>query len=168
MIRRMLEHKNISISFNQDYFDIKDQLKTDITIFTGELDKYFEYIYGKLEYRSLDLQFETIDQKYYQPVAVVNYPNDYNWTRITEFKHLTGEESYKTIICYEYPKTEGEPYYVVMTRDNIQKRELYIKEVERLEKQKKCFFIGRLAEYKYFDMDQVIEAAMGKVKIILD
>jgi len=166
MVENMLNHKNISILLGADYFDIKDQINADLTIYTGELDRYFDYKYGKLEYRSLDLKFKTFSQEYYQPVATVNYPNDYDWTRITEFKHFLNEKSDKTTVCFEYPKAEGEPYYIVMTEENMKKREKYIEEVKKLESSGNFLFIGRLAEYKYFNMDQVIGEALFKISRI--
>ena len=162
MVENMLDHENISILLGMNYFEIKDQIKADITIYTGELDRFFNYKYGKLEYRSLELRLKTFDQEYYQPVATVNYPNDYDWTRITEFKHFLNEKSNKTTVCFEYPKAEGEPYYIVMTNENIKKREQYMEEVKKLEDQGNFLFLGRLAEYKYYNMDQVIEEALTR------
>jgi len=106
---------------------------------------------------------KTYDKEYYQPVAVVNYPNDYDWTRITEYKHFLNEKSEKTTVCFEYPLASGEPYYIVMTQDNMEKREKYMKEVEKLEESGEYIFVGRLAEYKYYNMDQVIEVSKEKV-----
>jgi len=118
------------------------------------------YKYGKLEYRSLDLV--TYDKEFYQPVATVNYPNDYDWTRITEYKHFLNEKSDKTTVCFEYPKKEGEPYYIVPDNDNMRKRDMYIKETE---KDNRYIFIGRLAEYKYYNMDQVMERVFEKFSV---
>lgn len=168
MVEKMLDHENISILLGTDYFEIKDLFEPELTIYTGELDRFFDYKYGKLEYRSLELEFKTFDKEYYQPVATVNYPNDYDWTRITEFKHFLDEKSQKTTVCFEYPKANGEPYYVVMTEDNMKKREQYMKEVKKLEKSGKYIFVGRLAEYKYYNMDQVIEVSKKKVEEFLN
>ena len=163
LVESILDHENISILLGQDYFEIKEELKSDILIYTGELDRYFNYKYGKLEYRSLDLKIETYEKEYFQQAAVINYPNDYDWTRITEFKYFLDEKSSKTSVCFEYPKASGEPYYIVMTKENIQKRDLYLQEVKRCEEMDNVFFIGRLAEYRYYNMDQVIKAAVDKV-----
>jgi UDP-galactopyranose mutase len=163
MFENLLEHENIQLFLGCDWFEIKEEIKTKHVIYTGELDRFFNYCYGKLEYRSLEFDFKTLDMEYYQPVAVVNYPNDYDWTRITEFKHLTGQQHYKTTLCYEYPKPEGDPFYVVLTEENIKRREKYLKEVKKLEKAKEYIFVGRLAEYKYYDMDDVIEAVTEKI-----
>lgn len=166
MVENMLDHKNISILLGVDYFDIKDQINADLTIYTGELDRYFDYKYGKLEYRSLDLKLKTFSQEYYQPVATVNYPNDYDWTRITEFKHFLNEKSDKTTVCFEYPKAEGEPYYIVMTEENMKRRVKYMDDVKKLESNGNFLSIGRLAEYKYCNMDQVIGEALFKISSI--
>ncbi|NUU95863.1 UDP-galactopyranose mutase [Marinitoga sp. 1135] len=164
MVENMLDHENISLLLGADYFEVNDLFESELTIYTGELDRFFDYKYGKLEYRSLELKFKTFDKEYYQPVATVNYPNDYDWTRITEFKHFLDEKSNKTTVCFEYPKAEGEPYYVVMTEDNMEKRKKYMEEVEKLEKTGKYIFVGRLAEYKYYNMDQVIEKSIERVE----
>lgn len=164
MIENMLDHKNIVLMLGIDYFEIKDLVKADLIVYTGELDKFFDYMFGKLEYRSLQFDLKVFDKEYYQPVSVVNYPNDYEWTRITEYKHFTGVKSDKTTVVFEYPKENGEPYYVVLTEENLQKRAKYMNEVEKLEKTGNYLFIGRLAEYKYYNMDQVIESAVLKLK----
>jgi len=164
MIERMLDHPNIEVRLNTDYFDIEEKLTLSMTVYTGPLDRYFEYEFGELEYRSLELEFKTFDQEFYQPVATVNYPNDYDWTRITEFKHFLGEKSKRTTVCFEYPKSSGEPYYIVMSDDNLEKREKYMKNVAELEATGKVLFIGRLAEYKYYNMDQVIAESLSKTQ----
>ncbi len=163
MVENMLDHPGISVMLGADFFEVRSSFDAGLTIFTGELDRYFDRKYGELSYRSLDLVFETLDQERFQDVPVVNYPNDYDWTRITEFKHLSGERSPKTTLCYEFPKEKGEPYYIVMDDDNMAKRERYWKDAAALEAQGSTLFIGRLAEYVYYNMDQVIAATMRKV-----
>lgn len=173
LMERMLDHDNISVMTGCDYFSIRKNLssifneKKGITVYTGALDKYFDFAHGNLEYRSVDIRFRTEDKEFYQEAAVVNYPNDYDFTRITEFKHMTGEKSDKTVICMEYPKQQGHPYYVVMTKENMEKREKYMAEVKALEGTGRFVFTGRLAEYKYYNMDQAVKAAMDKIRGIL-
>jgi len=166
MIKEMLSHENIDIKLSTDYFSEKDFLDThinpDMTVYTGPLDRYFDYEFGPLQYRSVNFEFKTFDMENYQPVSVVNYPNDYDFTRITEFKYLTGETSDKTIICLEYPSASGIPSYVVLTEDNLEICEKYKTKSLELEYSKNIHFIGRLAEYKYYNMDQVIASAMKK------
>lgn len=163
MIESMLDHRNIRLLTNTDYFEVKNEITSSITVYTGELDRFFDYKYGKLEYRSLDFTFETLEQPRFQDVAVVNYPNDYDWTRITEYKHFSGGESGKTTLSYEYPKREGEPYYVVLTEDNLNKRKRYLEEAEKFREEKNILFIGRLAEYVYYNMDGVIESVFSRL-----
>ncbi|MFO7881868.1 MAG: UDP-galactopyranose mutase [Kosmotogaceae bacterium] len=165
LVRNMLNHNNISILAGADYFEIKDDLSCDLTVYTGELDRFFDYKYGRLQYRSLELKLKTFEKEYYQPVSVVNYPGDYDWTRITEFKHFLkeGQNTNKTTVCFEYPKEEGEPYYIVPTNENIERRTRYMEEVEQLESSRNFLLVGRLAEYKYYNMDQVISAVQKKL-----
>lgn len=167
MVENMLNHPNISLLIGVDYFQVRSLFKPKLTVYTGELDRFFDYVYGKLEYRSLYLEQRVIHNENYQPVAVVNYPNDYDWTRITEYKYFLNEKSDKTVLHIEYPRETGEPYYVVMTHDNITKRERYMKEVEKLEETGEFIFVGRLAEYKYYNMDQVVAEAMRKIRNFL-
>lgn len=166
MVNSMLNHEKIHILSGCDYFSMKDQLDfSKVLVYTGQLDRFFDYRYGELQYRSVDIKLKTYDIQSYLPVAVVNYPNDYDWTRITEFKKLTGEDSLpKTTICYEYPKENGDPFYTVPTEENLQRRARYMTDVEMLEKTKKYLFIGRLAEYQYYNMDRVVEVVMHKVE----
>jgi len=166
LVENLLNHSHISILTGIDYFEVRDLFKPKITVYTGELDKYFDYRYGELEYRSLFLNIKTINTEYYQSVAVINYPNDYDWTRITEYKHFLNEKSNKTTICIEHPISKGDPYYIVMTKENIDKRNKYMEKVKELEETGNIIFIGRLAEYKYYNMDQVIEASMEKFNSI--
>jgi UDP-galactopyranose mutase len=114
--------------------------------------------YGKLPYRSLEFKHETIDQAVYQPAPVVNYPNDYLYTRVTEFKYLTGQEHPKTAIVYEYPRAEGDPYYPVPRPENA---ELYQKYKALADATPNVHFVGRLATYKYYNMDQVVAQALS-------
>lgn len=166
MIKNMLDHPNIDLKLGVDYFAEKNYYTKNVeysfVVYTGPLDQYFDYCYGTLQYRSVDFEFKTLPVKTYQPVSVVNYPNDYDFTRITEFKYLTGEESDKTVICCEYPSSTGVPSYVVLTKENLDMREQYQKKAMELEFANKVYFIGRLAEYKYYNMDQVIAAVMEK------
>jgi len=166
MVDAILDHPGIGLLLGVDWFEVFDDYPAPLTIFTGELDRFFKGKHGKLEYRSLDLELKTFDMESYQDAPVVNYPNDYDWTRITEFKKLLDEKSPRTTVCFEYPKAEGEPFYIVMTDENMEKRERYMREVQELEATGRYLFIGRLAEYKYYNMDQVIAATMSKVNTL--
>jgi UDP-galactopyranose mutase len=157
MFEKMLSHPNIKILLNADYREVQKEIPHDEVIYTGPVDEYFDYRYGKLPYRSLDFKFETINKEWYQPVAVVNYPNDYLYTRVTEFKYLTGQEHHKTSIVYEYPKASGDPYYPIPRSEN---NELYRKYHMLAAATQGVHFVGRLATYKYYNMDQVVAQAL--------
>ena len=154
---KILENKNIEVKLNCDYFDfIKDNNNFEYTIFTGPIDSYFND-YEKLEYRSIDFKLNVIkNMNYYQPNSVVNYPqNDVEFTRIVEYKHFLNQKSNDTVIVSETTNDKGEPYYPVPNEKNLNLYEKY-KKLAKEEENKNVFFIGRLANYKYFNMDQAI------------
>ncbi len=158
MFERMLDHPNIKIMLNTDYADIDGLIPYQELIYTGPVDEFFDFRYGQLPYRSLEFKHETHNRPQYQPVAVVNYPNDYLYTRITEFKHLTGQEHPKTAIVYEFPRAEGDPYYPVPAPENA---EMYKKYKALADAATGVYFVGRLASYKYYNMDQVVAQALS-------
>ena len=162
LVEKMLDHSHIALLLGVDYLAVRDQLPARLTIYTGKLDAFFNYQYGELGYRSVALQFEELDCEYYQPGSVINFPNDYAWTRTTEFKYFLNEKSAKTTVLFEYPQAGGEPFYVTLTKENMEKRNRYLNEVNTLELSGRYLFLGRLAEYKYYNMDQVIAAAFEK------
>jgi UDP-galactopyranose mutase len=157
MFEKILSDSKIHLLLQTDYKKIIDTIKFGKMIYTGPIDYYFDFKYGKLPYRSLEFEFETIDTEYFQSVGTVNYPNDYQFTRITEFKQLTGQKSEKTTIMREYSKSEGEPYYPILNTIN---NKLYQKYFDEAQECKDKFFIGRLAEYRYYNMDVVVEKAL--------
>jgi UDP-galactopyranose mutase len=157
MFENMLDHRNIKILLNCDYREVVDDVPFDKMVYTGPVDEFFDYRHGKLPYRSLEFDFQTIDQEWVQPVAVVNYPNEHLYTRSTEFKHLTGQKHSKSTLVYEYPRSEGDPYYPVPRPENA---EIYKKYQEMAEAQPDVHFVGRLATYKYYNMDQVVAQAL--------
>jgi UDP-galactopyranose mutase len=157
MFGHMLDHPNIHVLLNTDYREVRDAIPFKEMIYTGPVDEFFEYRHGKLPYRCLDFKHETHNVAQLQPVAVVNYPNDYSYTRVTEFKHLTGQEHSKTSIVYEYPMAEGDPYYPIPKPENA---ELYKKYQALAAETEGVHFVGRLATYKYYNMDQVVAQAL--------
>ncbi|SMC87743.1 UDP-galactopyranose mutase [Pedobacter africanus] len=163
MFEKMVDHPNIHLMLNTDYKDLIDEVNYKKLIFTGPIDEYFEYQFGRLPYRSIEFKFETLDQENFQPTGTVNYPNDYGFTRITEFKHLSGQQHKKTSIVYEFPKAEGDPYYPIPKPDNTALYEKYKKLAMKLEH---TYFVGRLATYKYYNMDQVVAQALSTFKKI--
>ncbi|SHF09663.1 UDP-galactopyranose mutase [Flavisolibacter ginsengisoli] len=164
MFQKMLSHPNIKVMLNTDYKEIIDFIPYHNLIFTGPVDEYFNYCYGKLPYRSLEFKFETIDQEVFQPTGTVNYPNDQLYTRITDFKYLTGQKHPKTAVVYEFPKAEGDPYYPVPRPENA---ELYKKYQQLASSMTNTYFVGRLATYKYYNMDQVVAQALTTFKKIM-
>jgi len=158
LFENMLDHDNVKILLNTDYREILDVIPHDKMIYTGPVDEFFDYRYGKLPYRSLKFEFETVNEARVQPVAVVNYPNEHLYTRVTEFKHLTGQEHPKSSLVYEYPLSEGDPYYPVPRPEN---NELYKKYQALAEERSDVLFVGRLATYKYYNMDQVVAQALS-------
>ena len=158
MFEKMLDHPNIRIMLNTDYREIQQIIPYREMIYTGPVDEYFDFRFGKLPYRSLEFKHETHDKPIYQQAPVVNYPNEHLYTRITEFKYLTGQEHSKTSIVYEYPRAEGDPYYPVPRPENA---ELYKQYKELADATPGVHFVGRLATYKYYNMDQVVAQALA-------
>ncbi|HEX8175533.1 MAG TPA: UDP-galactopyranose mutase [Pyrinomonadaceae bacterium] len=157
MFERMLDHPNIKIMLNCDYREIEKDIPFREMIYTGPVDTFFDYCYGKLPYRSLEFKHETHAVAQYQPAPVVNYPNEHLYTRTTEFKYLTGQEHQKTSIVYEFPRSEGDPYYPVPRKENA---ELYTKYKALADSTPNVHFVGRLATYKYYNMDQIVAQAL--------
>jgi UDP-galactopyranose mutase len=163
MFENMLDHPNIKIMLNCDYREIEKDIPFAEMIYTGPVDSYFDYCYGKLPYRSLEFKHETHDVNVYQSAPVVNYPNEHLYTRVTEFKYLTGQEHPKTSIVYEFPKSQGDAYYPVPRKENA---ELYARYKALSDRTPNVHFVGRLATYKYYNMDQIVAQALttyGKI-----
>jgi len=151
LFENMLDHPNIAVRPATDYFKVKSSLGDYETLFfTGPIDRFFDYRFGRLQYRSLEFEFETLSQEFYQPRAQVNYPNDYGFTRITEPKHATGQVSESTTIIREYSTWEGEPYYPVLSQKN---KILYGNYCQEAEKLRNVHLAGRLGNYRYLNMD---------------
>jgi UDP-galactopyranose mutase len=152
MFERMLDHPNIKILLNADYREVVKDIPFREMIYSGPVDEFFDYKLGKLPYRSLEFKHETVDREFYQAAPVVNFPNHQAYTRITEFKYLTGQTHAKTSIVFEFPRAEGDPYYPVPRKQNA---ELYAHYKELADATPGVHFVGRLATYKYYNMDQV-------------
>ncbi|GAO40916.1 hypothetical protein SCH01S_52_00990 [Sphingomonas changbaiensis NBRC 104936] len=159
MFENMLDHPNIELRLGADFDQVRREVTYDKLVFTGPIDEYFGYRYGKLPYRSLQFRHEMIDTEVFQPVAVVNYPaEDTPYTRITEYKYLTGQTAPKTSITYEYPSAEGDPYYPIPRPEN----QALFKRYEALAlAEPDVVFVGRLATYRYYNMDQVVGQALA-------
>jgi len=157
MFQKMLSHPNIKIMLNTDYKEIIDVIPYKSMIYTGPIDSFFNYCYGRLPYRSIEFKFETHDSEVFQSTGTINYPNEHAYTRITEFKYLTGQKHSKTSIVYEYPQAEGDPYYPIPRPENA---EIYKKYQGLANAMTNTYFTGRLATYKYYNMDQVVAQSL--------
>lgn len=167
MFENMLNHPNITVKLSTDYKDLLAQgVEYDHLIYTGCIDEFYDYKFGKLPYRSLRFEHQHLENtEQYQSVGTINYPNDFEFTRITEFKHLTGQQHPATSIVREYPTAEGDPYYPIPRDEN----EILFKKYKSLaDCEKNVTFVGRLAEYRYYNMDQVVGAALNAVDKILE
>jgi len=158
MFENMLDHPNIKIMLNVEHSEIENEIPYREMIYTGPVDEFFDYRYGKLPYRSLMFRHETLEHEVHQPAPVVNYPNEHPYTRVTEFKYLTGQQHPKTSIVYEYPCGEGDPYYPVPQPENAA---LYKRYKELADNTPGVHFVGRLATYKYYNQDQVVAQALS-------
>ncbi|MDM8562069.1 UDP-galactopyranose mutase [Candidatus Marithioploca araucensis] len=162
LFRRLLNNKNIKVLLNTAYQEVIDEIQCQRVIFTGQIDEFFERMYGELPYRSLRFKSFYTEQEYKQPVATVNYPNEYAYTRITEFKHLTGQRVYGSAYIEEYPqpykRDENIPYYPIPKEEYQALYKKYQAEIEKLKG--RVLFAGRLADYQYYNMDQAVARAL--------
>ena len=161
MFERMLDHPLIERSLGTDFRDLRKDASAlaDHIVYTGPIDEYFDHRFGKLPYRSLRFEHRSLDQKRFQPVAVVNYPDpEVPYTRISEYKHLTGQQAPNTTITYEYPSAEGDPYYPIPREEN---QALYKRYEALADATSNVTFVGRLATYRYYNMDQIVGQALA-------
>jgi UDP-galactopyranose mutase len=158
LFQNLLDHPRIKVELEVDFEEVRRHVRADHVVYTGPIDAYFGYCYGKLPYRSVRFEHEHLpNTERFQAVGTVNYPNDHAYTRITEFKHLTGQQHPGTSIVREYPQAEGDPYYPVPRAEN----EVLFKRYEALAaRETRVMFVGRLAQYRYYNMDQVVGAAL--------
>jgi UDP-galactopyranose mutase len=166
MFERLLDHPNIKVELGVDFFEVRERVEATHIVYTGPVDAFYAYCYGHLPYRSLSFEHEHLpDTEWYQSCGTVNFPNDYAYTRTTEFKHLTGQQHSGTSLVREFPQAEGDPYYPVPRPEN----EALFKKYERLAEQEAgVTFVGRLAQYRYYNMDQCVGAALKSVEYILE
>jgi len=168
MFERMLDHPLIEKRVGTDFKDLKADAKqiAGHIIYSGPVDEYFDFRFGRLPYRSLRFDHQTLDEERHQPVAVVNYPSeDVPYTRVTEYKHLTGQEHARTTITYEYPSAEGDPYYPVPREEN---QALYKRYEALADATPGVTFVGRLATYRYYNMDQIVGQALATFRRLDD
>jgi UDP-galactopyranose mutase len=164
MFERMLAHPGIKVMLNTDWREIDGLIPYGEIVYTGPVDEFFDACHGPLPYRSIDFRFETHEVEWFQPAPVVNYPNDYDYTRITEFKYLTGQQAARTTVVYEHPTADGDPYYPIPRAENAERYALYKQQAESTAG---VHFVGRLATYRYYNMDQVVAQALTTARRIL-
>ncbi len=153
MFEKILKHKNIEVILDTDYKSILDSIKFDKMIYTGPIDYFFDYKFGKLPYRSIRFEFRNVSQNQFQETAQINYVDaSFDYTRVIEHKLLSQQNSKTTTISIEYPQNDGEPFYPIPTEET----EINIFCIKKTEKLKICIFCGRLAEYQYYNMDQLL------------
>ena len=157
MFTRMLDHPNITVELGVDHAELGSSVRYASVVYSGPIDAFFAYRFGPLPYRSLQFRFENIDQEWAQPVAVINHPTEHDYTRVTEFKHLTGQRHRRTGLVYEYPCDGGDPYYPVPRQENAA---LYRKYQALAAATPQVHFVGRLGTYRYYNMDQVAAQAL--------
>jgi len=158
LFERMLDNKNIKILLGKDFKEILDEVDYKYLIYTGIIDEFFKYKFGRLSYRSIDFVWKTINKDSYQPSSVVNHTDgDVPYTRVTEYKKITMSKSSKTTISIEYPNGEGDPYYPVINDENRRKLSFYLSEANKI---RNTIFCGRLGEFRYYEMQQVIARAL--------
>ena len=159
MFERMLDHPNITVATGVDFADLPDTLSWDRLVWTGPIDEFFDYRHGRLPYRSLRFEHRTLDQEWLQPVAVVNHPDEGTpHTRVTEYKHLTGQQAPVTSVTFEHPAADGDPYYPIPRPENAA---LYKRYEALAASRPDVLFVGRLATYRYYNMDQVVGQALA-------
>jgi len=163
MFEKMLNHPNIKVMTQTDFREIRSEVSYRRLIFTGPIDEYFDFRFGKLPYRSLKFDHRTVDQEWFQETGTVNYPQTEAYTRISEYKYMTGQVHPKTTITYEIPSAEGDPYYPVPRAENA---ELYKKYEQLALSTSNVWFVGRLATYRYYNMDQVVGQALATFRRI--
>lgn len=162
LFRRMLAHRNIHVLLNTDYRTVANEITCKRLIYTGPIDTFFDHIHGPLPYRSLRFEFRTVDEEWHQEAGTVNYPNEYDFTRITEQKRLTGQRLSKSTLVIEYPQRHEpaatEPYYPIPRLENQELHKRYLAEARKL--RGSVLFAGRLGDYKYYNMDQAVAHAL--------
>jgi UDP-galactopyranose mutase len=158
LFRRMLDHPNITVQLSSDYFALRDVIRANHTVYSGPIDAFFDHCFGRLPYRSLRFEHQHLPHTaQFQQVGTVNYPNEHDYTRITEFKHLTGQIQTGTSIVREFPQADGDPYYPIPRPEN---EDLYKRYELMALARNDVTFVGRLSQYRYYNMDQVIAASL--------
>lgn len=161
MVENILDHPNIEVMLNTEFSAVKNDISCERLFFSGPIDEFFDYKFGELPYRSLDLRFEEFDTAFYQSGSQMNYPENYDFTRSVEYKYYLDEKSAKTVVSFEYPEAfergRNERYYPIPDKENQVLYDRYLQEAAKL---KNIYFLGRLGDYKYYNMDQTVARAL--------
>lgn len=169
LFERMLSHPSIKVIFNTDFLKVRDRFHArKAVVYTGPIDAYFHCRHGALPWRSLDFEWVEMDKAFQQPCVAINYPSDHAYTRSVEIKHVTAQKHPRTVISYEYPRAEGEPFYPVPTEENLAQYSLYRRLAEQETAGKRVYFCGRLATYSYLNIDQAIQCALELSQVLRD
>lgn len=162
MFERMLDHPLVELRLNTEYRAVRTAIQPRVaTVYSGAPDEYFDYRLGALPWRSLEFQFEAYDEEYRQPCVQINYPNDHEYTRSVEIKHVTAQKHEQTVVCYEFPRAEGEPYYPVLSPRSRRLYESYCELAEAERRQRKVYMAGRLGNFTYINSDQAVSRALA-------
>lgn len=163
MFEKMLSNKNIEVVLNTDYKKILNNVTFNKLIYTGPIDYFFDYEFGRLPYRSIRFEYENYDKEWFQENSVINYVGAEPFTRVSEYKYFTGQKANSTIVSFEFPTINGEPYYPTLTEHS---KEIFGKYKIETSKINNVHFVGRLANFQYYNMDQVVAAALKKFEEI--
>jgi UDP-galactopyranose mutase len=159
MFGRILDHPNITVRTGIDFATARRRYRFRRLIWTGPVDEYFGFRFGRLPYRSLRFRHETLDREWALPTGTVNHPAEATpYTRVSEYKWMTGQRHKRTSITYEYPSAEGDPYYPIPRPEN---QALYKRYEALADAEADTWFVGRLATYRYYNMDQVVGQALA-------
>lgn len=167
MFETMIDHELIRVLLQTDFNDIRGAFKPRVgTVYCGPLDQYFGCRYGQLGWRSLEFEFKSYRQDFVQPCVQINYPNDFDYTRSVEIKHVSGQVHHETVVSYEYPRSQGDPYYPIPSAESARLFSRYNSLAEQEQSEHSVFFAGRLAKYRYLNMDEAMEGAIGTFELI--
>jgi UDP-galactopyranose mutase len=161
MFKRMLDHSLIETQLETPYEAVRDSIQPRVaTVYSGAIDEYFDFRLGPLPWRSLEFQFESFDREYVQPCVQINYPNEHEFTRTVEIKHVTGQKHDQTVVCYEYPRNRGDPYYPVLSAESQELYAAYQALASSEREQNRVYMAGRLGNFCYINSDQAISRAL--------
>lgn len=161
MFKRMLDHSLIETRLETPYEAVRDSIRPRVaTVYSGAIDEYFDYRLGPLPWRSLEFRFESFDREYVQPCVQINYPNEHEFTRTVEIKHVTGQKHEQTVVCYEFPRSRGDPYYPVLSTESQELHAAYQSLASSERERNRVYMAGRLGHFCYINSDQAISRAL--------